>query len=233
MICQIGDIWDTSATIMRQHEHISDETAQSGRRARKALMTRRALLDAGLDAFERQPTALVSVLDITEAADVAKGVFYLHFASKDDFLIALADDVHERFITRMQAALSGESTAHALSQARLDLAVSQYALAARDIPSSVCFALRMASYKGDEIGQPGQLVQRRRAYIEQIAHALAGIAPEQTADDGLIALAQHMDALCWGVIWQALQLDEPPPSPQTLVEQIMPALVPWLDQLSS
>ena len=45
-----------------------------GRRARKALAVRQALFDAGLSAFERQPIGLVSILDITEAADVAKGV---------------------------------------------------------------------------------------------------------------------------------------------------------------
>jgi AcrR family transcriptional regulator len=57
--------------------------------ARKVLAVRQARFDAGLAAFERQPISLVSILDITEAADVAKGVFHLHFRSKDEYLLAL------------------------------------------------------------------------------------------------------------------------------------------------
>ena len=74
-----------------------------GRRARKAAATRRALFDAGLEAVGRRPFGVVSVLDLTDAVDVAKGVFYLHFKSKDEFLIELLRDVLGQFLEGLEA----------------------------------------------------------------------------------------------------------------------------------
>jgi len=71
---------------------------QMGRRARKALATRNAVFEAGLTAFENRPVGVVSVLDITEASDVAKGVFYIHYRGKDEFLIALWEFVQRTLL---------------------------------------------------------------------------------------------------------------------------------------
>jgi AcrR family transcriptional regulator len=40
---------------------------------------------------------MTSIEQITDGANVAKDTFYLHFASKDDVLLALRD----RFVTRI------------------------------------------------------------------------------------------------------------------------------------
>ena len=52
---------------------------------------RQDLLDAGEKVFLEKGVAGATVEDITSCAGVAKGTFYLYFASKDDLLNALRE----------------------------------------------------------------------------------------------------------------------------------------------
>ncbi len=211
------------------------EAPIEGRRSRKARLTRRALLDAGLAAFERQPPALVSVLDITEAADVAKGVFYLHFASKDAFLLALWEDVQRTFLEQVRRPLLALEAASGVRDsdpniARVITTVHQYALFAVRFPQHVSFALRMSSMIGNDIGAPGELLQRRTRHIEDLTHVLAS---SQHPSPKWRSVAMLMDANCWGVIWQAQKLNQPIPTEEDLVALVLPGIKPLLNGLRS
>ena len=54
------------------------------RHERRKRRTRQKLLDAARRVIARVGYEAVSVLDITEEADVSKGTFYLHFKDKED-----------------------------------------------------------------------------------------------------------------------------------------------------
>ncbi len=189
--------------------------APVGRRARKALATRRALFDAGLAAFARQPLGLVSVLDITEAADVAKGVFYLHFPSKDDYLLALWEDVQNRFIDDLRRATDGVRARNA----RLDAALNRVLAFADRAPEASRFWIRMASHSDGEIGEPGQIARLRRAYLNALATILAGGRGSGT-DAIDIRDAVLVDAIGWGVI-TVQQVDGAPVRPAETMVRIM------------
>ncbi len=60
------------------------------RREQRRLETRRRLLDAAQLVFSQMGYEAASVLDITEAADVSKRTFYLHFTDKEAVIEALA-----------------------------------------------------------------------------------------------------------------------------------------------
>jgi AcrR family transcriptional regulator len=60
------------------------------RREQRRLETRRRLLDAAQQVFSHKGYEEASVLDITEAADVSKRTFYLHFTDKEAVIEALA-----------------------------------------------------------------------------------------------------------------------------------------------
>jgi AcrR family transcriptional regulator len=60
-------------------------SARPPRGNRQRERTRMALLSAGQTLFARRPVESVSVDDIVDAADVAKGSFYNHFQDKDAF----------------------------------------------------------------------------------------------------------------------------------------------------
>jgi AcrR family transcriptional regulator len=194
-----------------------------GRRARKAAAVRRALFDAGLAAFERQPLGLVSILDITEAADVAKGVFYLQFRGKDDFLMALWEDRQRVFLDAVRMAVSSCGT----DRERLQAAIREYARTATASPATARFWLRMSGYFSDEIGQPGELTRLRQEYLEQLAATIGDVKLEKiTARD--LEVAALIDACSWAIISHAIQLGSSLPDEALFVAIVRGAVQPYL-----
>lgn len=190
------------------------------RRARKALAVRQGLFEAGLTAFERQPIGLVSILDITETADVAKGVFYLQFKSKDDYLLALWEEVQGRFLDAARTAVidCGDRSA------RIDIAAQEFMSFAHDSPAAARFWIRMSSYFPDEIGEPGHLIRIRQEYTRQLAALIAGKTISRlTVND--LRTANLMDALSWAIINANVQQEEAPLNTRALVNAVRAALL--------
>jgi AcrR family transcriptional regulator len=178
-----------------------------GRRERKALAVHRALLDAGFALFGRRPIAMVSVLDITEKADVAKGVFYLHFKSKDEFLIALWEDLRESLLVALRHALHGVRS----PRTRVEGAARHYRRFAENRPDAVRFWIRMSGYLPEEVGRPGQLTHLRRGWLEQLGALLADVDGGDPVPPPLRRTAELVDAWCWAMIAQAILLETDPP----------------------
>ena len=67
-----------------------------GRRERKKLLSRKAILDAAVREFSRKGFKETSVADIMNAADLGIGTFYNYFESKEEILMCLLGRlVHE------------------------------------------------------------------------------------------------------------------------------------------
>lgn len=77
--------------------HLSSN--RPSRRERRREETRQRLIEAALALMQHKPFEQVTVEDITELADVAKGTFFTYFPSKEHLLHAymrdLADQVYE------------------------------------------------------------------------------------------------------------------------------------------
>lgn len=190
-----------------------------GRRARKAMAVRQSLFTAGLAAFERQPIGLVSILDITEEADVAKGVFYLHFKSKDEYLLALWEDVRRSFMDGVRAA-----TMECRSQsARVEATVRQFARLPGNSPGAARFWIRMSSYFPDEVGEPGHLARIQQEYVQQLAANLAGQTFEGLTP-GDVRAALLADSICWAVINTSVTTGESLCDEKTLVHIVASAI---------
>jgi AcrR family transcriptional regulator len=82
---------NTSATVHAASEDL--EPAPTTGYPRKRRQTRRRLLHAGTVVLVERGPAQVSAGQIAAAAGVAVGTFYNHFASVDDFVDAVADDL--------------------------------------------------------------------------------------------------------------------------------------------
>lgn len=183
------------------------------------MAVRQSLFAAGLAAFDRQPIGLVSVLDITETADVAKGVFYLHFRSKDEYLLALWENIQRSFLDGVRAAtLDCRSRA-----ARGEAVVKRYALIARQNPAAFRFWIRMSSYFPDEVGQPGRLVGIHEALVRELAAVLTGRAEEVLTEDDLRS-ARLTDAICWALARSAFATREPLCDDETAARVVATAL---------
>jgi AcrR family transcriptional regulator len=64
---------------------------------------RQQILDAALTCFSRDGFHATTTADIVRESGVSQGTLYLYFATKDDIVVALADDRHQReaFLTAL------------------------------------------------------------------------------------------------------------------------------------
>jgi TetR/AcrR family transcriptional regulator, transcriptional repressor for nem operon len=69
--------------------------------------TRLLLLDAGTRLGERQGLAALSVNNVVEEANVAKGTFYVHFKDRTDYLVSLHRRFHDRLFDTVTRAIDG------------------------------------------------------------------------------------------------------------------------------
>jgi len=204
--------------VAKHEEEPLEQATQLGRRARKALATRHSMFECGLTAFENRPLGLVSVLDITEAADVAKGVFYLHFGGKDEYLIALWEHVQRAFLDAIRQRVDTCRS----RKARLESAVAHYHGMLDESSRECRFWLRMSSYFGDELGQPGKMSRSRQEYLQLLAALLCGVTLSEVGPRE-IQLATVVDGVCWGLISQSVQLGAPPLDRESFVKAVTSA----------
>ncbi|MDY7105082.1 MAG: TetR/AcrR family transcriptional regulator [Actinomycetota bacterium] len=71
----------------------ADDPPTRRRRDPRRARTRRRLLDAGREVFERDGFHLAKLSDVTKGAGVSTGAFYHHFGSKEELFRALVDEV--------------------------------------------------------------------------------------------------------------------------------------------
>src|SRR5260221_11351514 len=92
---------------------------------------RRALLDAAVRVVEKEGVAALSLLALARKAGVSSGAPYHHFESREQLLIAIADEGFERLVAEMKRG-AAEANADAASQLRgLGLGYIRFALAHR------------------------------------------------------------------------------------------------------
>ena len=87
--------------------------AVGGRAAKRAAVSRR-LMETGLAIIAERGLDGAKVADITRAAGVAKGTFFTHFPSKDDFVVRLVDAVLSDLARRVKPLGLTPDDAHTL-----------------------------------------------------------------------------------------------------------------------
>ncbi|MEW9551964.1 TetR/AcrR family transcriptional regulator [Nonomuraea sp. NPDC050783] len=138
-------------------------------RTRSSEQRRGDLLDAAERLVLAKGVEPLRIDDVVAGAGVAKGTFYLHFASKDDLIAALRDRYVERFVTRQRQAADAETgparveawllagIAEYLSDARLHDVLFRHAPAAQAEPgpNPAVTALRQLLEKETSLPDPG------------------------------------------------------------------------------
>ena len=94
----------------------------------RRLKTRSALVRAGADLLAIRPIDAIPVNDIVEAAGVAKGSFFNHFADKEAFAAAIAAEIRQEVEERVTAA-NAEIDDAAVRMVRANCVFVQFALA--------------------------------------------------------------------------------------------------------
>ena len=76
---------------------------------RKGDNTRERLLAAGLQLAHAGAFSALRVDEVVGAAGVAKGTFYVHFATREDFLVALHRRFHDQLAQHIERAIAGHA----------------------------------------------------------------------------------------------------------------------------
>ena len=79
-----------------------------GKMDRRVRRTRAMLGQALRDLILDKPYDSITIQDITDAADLNRATFYLHYTSKDELLMASLEAQFDELVTRIEAETSGE-----------------------------------------------------------------------------------------------------------------------------
>ncbi len=191
-----------------EEEYYEPESRGARRRAR----TRLDLLAAARKVFAERGYHEASIADITSAADVGVGTFYLHFRDKDAIFNTL---IEEQFALIRQRIVNEIRLKGSISPGILISALFQHAYEDRDV-----FRLALTG---------GSLVARRFRAQEIISLAIShlledahkrGILPWEEED---IPLQAHfiMGMILQGMVWW---FDHEEPEPEVMAEQVIQLL---------
>ncbi len=92
--------------VVRAADAQADERAAPSRGARRKSRTRGRLLAAARAVFAREGLENATIAQITSAADVGFGTFYLHFATKEDLYRAVVEEGFGELAQLLDAALA-------------------------------------------------------------------------------------------------------------------------------
>lgn len=88
-----------------------DLFTREARNLGKSARTRARLMDAAVDVFARDGFEAASVNEITRAAEVANGTFYVYFKDKDEIATAVAYRIAHDVVQQLDTAMVGISDA--------------------------------------------------------------------------------------------------------------------------
>jgi AcrR family transcriptional regulator len=86
------------------------------KRAETKAETRQALIRAGMALFAERGLDAPSLDEICERAGFTRGAFYVHFEDRDDFVVAVMDQVGSSFLKAVLEATAGEQSLAATAQ---------------------------------------------------------------------------------------------------------------------
>jgi len=197
--------------------------SRPARRSGQGARTRGALLRAGRRVLEERGYHRTRISDITEAANISVGTFYLHFKDKDDLfrqlMITVEDEVFGELTPRQQSVTEDPPTRIAETNRLYLQAFERNAQFWRVIEEAALV----------EAGSEGILTERRRVYRARTVRAImrwqaAGlIAPDLDAALAAATLGSMTErcAYHWYVFGS-------PPELEVATEQLTLA---WLDLL--
>lgn len=184
-----------------------DLNARQHRGAKRRAKTRADLLAAARHVFAKKGFHDASILDITEAADVGVGTFYLHFRDKDEIFNTLIDEV---FRILEEQVISEVRSSEAATLPVIVRSIFRHAYAERDL-----FSIALAS---------GAQVSRTIRVEDTIAQGLTR-AFESAAQSGqlqgydVFLLARLVTGvIAQGIIWWFEQDD---PGPEEMAENVL------------
>lgn len=197
-------------------------------RERKRLRTRRALVEAATDLFERRGYDATTIADIAEAADLSKRAFFGHFATKEDLLFPEGEARVRAAVEAIAARRPGEGPADVLLRALASVAEDDDDLTGRRA------ALRMRLVRTVPAVR-GRALQLQFDTQREIARRLAAAFPDELDEVTAAALTGAFVGALTAALDVLLDgLPDGPPDPKRVEAElnraVRVALAPWLKE---
>ncbi|RAY13485.1 TetR family transcriptional regulator [Actinomadura craniellae] len=97
-------------------------TEPTGRRERKKLRTREALISSAFELFARKGFEATTVEEIADAVDVSSRTFFRYFASKEDVALTFQEEQHAALLAALAARPADEPIMTALRRTVVGIA---------------------------------------------------------------------------------------------------------------
>ena len=91
---------------MTQSPNTGAHATEQNRMQKRSQRTRTRLLQAALTAFGEKGVEATTIEDVTERADLGKGTFYRHFASKEDIVVTLIAESVQRLMQEIRKSVA-------------------------------------------------------------------------------------------------------------------------------
>jgi AcrR family transcriptional regulator len=140
-------------------------------------------MDGALALFTKQGVGATRVEDITERADVAKGVFYNYFSSKDDLVAELLDEALGALV-REYPSLDAEQPPRARTRALAEAHLAHF----RSHPEHIVLLHQARGLLKVHASEGGRLKQIFRTYVFDLGGRLLGSARESWTDEQVLEL---------------------------------------------
>jgi AcrR family transcriptional regulator len=155
-----------------------------GRRERRKAETKQRIVDAATVLFWSKGYDATSVLEITEAADVAPATFYLHFESKADVALTQFHEWVEDFLSAVGSRPEGETPEQMLAATLQVLDVEGYATGRQLRDSSsrpvapIVMGMLFAETSPEVAGRVHQAITRTEQALTDLFRQRLGYRPE-------------------------------------------------------
>lgn len=135
----------------------------------RAVETRHTVIAAAAEIFEERGYGNTSLSDVIERANVTKGAFYYHFATKEDLAAAIIEQANNAFGTALDAALAAPSP---MLEKLIRVPFIAVDMMRNDQLIRVGYALRMAANQVT-LAAGAVLEQRRATFVGAVKTAIA------------------------------------------------------------
>ena len=172
-----------------------------------AARRRRQLLDVAVDVFAERGFHGTSMDEVAEAAGVTKPVLYQHFESKRELYLELLDDVGNRLVSVVTAAVGGASG----PRQRVEAGFEAYFDFVTQQTNAFTLLFGSGARRDEEFNDAVRRVE------DAMAAAIAALIETDISDDhrrllgyGIVGLAE-VTSRHWASTWASSQLDAADP----------------------
>ena len=189
--------------------------AQTPRQRRRQAVARR-LLDEGLRLMAAKGLQACRVEEITRAAGVGKGTFFTHFASKEDFVASLVDQVLGDLARRVRPVALAPTEAEALLAGVGGVHLRYFQLR----PEAASLITQACAPEARQ-GAGGRIGRRVREHLDMVAGMIAPAAAHLgwPAEHGRDLALMILSSSC-GFFWFSRALDLGGDTPAVLLDRL-------------